>query len=323
MKKKKFGFFFHTCIDLRDTYLYFIGPGLFQEYLNEPEMTKQRLLQIDGVRYVRTGDLQKWDANGNLVQVGRIDYQIKLRGQRIEPAEIEAVIGRASADIHESLVMKIDQDEQDYLVAYLATTIPESEQKRLSIAVETNCLLQLPPIKRPTLYMFWHGKNLPRSSNGKINRAMLPQPSFSIPKPHLIGSHHNKLSTIVIDEIRELWQQLLPFSDKSKKDDLSPDANWYRLGGDSLGIMKLMTLYRRHFLSSECELPMTELLSSPTIDHHLKSLNDIIEEEQQCVKDERTTQCVILQKTQATKGKTFVQNMEYKCDSTNVAYYFF
>src|SRR5690349_16879906 len=135
-------------------------------------MTAQRFSQIDGVRYIRTGDLQKWDVNGNLVYCGRVDYQIKLRGQRIEPAEIEDVIMSASSDIRECLVMKVEGDEHDYLVAHVATTVLSSEEK-LNATIEKTCFLRLAPIKRPTVYRVWHGGTLPRNRNGKINRAAL------------------------------------------------------------------------------------------------------------------------------------------------------
>jgi len=266
------------------------GPGIFQEYLNEPELTTQRLKEINGVRYVRTGDLQKWDKNQNLVLVGRIDYQIKIRGQRLEPAEIENVIRHASSDIHECLVMKIEHDKQDYLVAYLASTVSDNEKTMLISRVEEVCYSLLPPIKRPSIYHILHENKLPRSPNGKILHRLLPQPMFTT-RDLSIKTEHG---------IEQLWQQILPHGGIEKKISITLDTSWYQLGGNSLGLMKLLSEYHRNFIHGKCKLPNAQLLQHATIREHTKLLCETLEAYRKG--NNHTPQLIELQRTKATKG---------------------
>lgn len=268
-------------------------------------MTMQRCAVIDGVRYVRTGDLQKWDVDNNLVHVSRVDYQIKLRGQRLEPAEIEHVIMSASSDIHECLVVKGERGEKDYLIAYLASTVSPSEEENLTMLAEQACYSMLPPIKCPAIYLIWHEDKLPRTSNGKINRSTLPSPSFSIVHSNDMMNCLNKFNPPTESEIQRLWQHILHINGKQSKYEMSPDANWYQLGGDSLKLIKLISVYQRYLARDRLELPMAELLKHATIQAHIQTLNDAFRAYYQD-SDGHITQAAKLIKTQAKKGTVIV-----------------
>ena len=282
-------------------FLRFLGPGLFEEYLNEPELTAKRFTQIDGVRYVRTGDLQKWDVNHNLVHVNRVDYQIKLRGQRLEPAEIEHVIASASPDIRECIVMKVEHEEQDYLIAYLASTVSTDAEKNLIAVVEQACSSNLSPIKRPARYRIWAADKLPRSPNGKINRAALRSFELSSAESHLTMKHLTEASLPTEFDIQQIWEQILPTREHKNDNRLPLDTNWYQLGGDSLTMMKLISLYRRDLIREEYEVPATELFQKATIRGHTQILGEFMRAEKQN-NHLHTTQTNQLQKTNQMKG---------------------
>ena len=268
-------------------------------------MTMQRCALIDGVRYVRTGDLQKWDADNNLVHVSRVDYQIKLRGQRLEPAEIEHVIMSASSDIRECLVVKGEREEKDYLIAYLASTVSPSEEQNFTMLAEQACYSRLPAIKCPAIYLIWHEDKLPRTPNGKIDRSALPAPSFSTVQSNDVMNCLNKFNLPTESEIQQLWQHILHINGKQSKYEMSPDANWYQLGGDSLQLMKLISVYQRYLARDRFELPMAELLKHATTQAHTQTLNNTFKAYHQD-SDGHITQAAKLIKTQATKGTVVV-----------------
>lgn len=225
-----------------------------------------------------------------------------MRGQRLEPAEIEQVIMNATSDVHECLVMKVEHGKQDYLVAYLASTVPQNEEKKLIAKIEEACCLLLPPIKRPSFYRILHENKLQRSPNGKIIRSALPQPMISIAEPVAATKSLDEISVSTEYKILQLWQQILLNHGSQKKIDISLDTNWYQLGGDSLGIMKLIGEYRRLFVHDKVVLPMAQLIQQATILNHKKILDEALIEHQR-ENSEHTTHFGQLQRVEAMKGR--------------------
>ena len=112
--------------------IYLAGPGVTKGYLNLPELTREKFLTIDGQRFYRTGDLARFD-HGNLEILGRVDFQIQLRGIRIEPAEIEAHL-RQAPGVREGVIAarELGTSEKS-LIAYVVleqTTPPDVEPIR-------------------------------------------------------------------------------------------------------------------------------------------------------------------------------------------------
>ncbi|CAF4549654.1 unnamed protein product, partial [Didymodactylos carnosus] len=120
--------------------LYIGGPGVFLGYFNRPDLTKQSFVNINGEQCYRTGDLIKLNDNGEMVYVDRRDFQIKLRGQRVEIGEIEQTILRSSSSIDNCVVVKYtNNQQQEHLLAYIeASTITESS------SIRQYCQSQLP-----------------------------------------------------------------------------------------------------------------------------------------------------------------------------------
>ena len=112
--------------------LYIGGEGLARGYLNRPDLTEEAFIESSfefapGERLYRTGDLVRWLPDGNLEYLGRLDRQVKIRGHRTEPDEIEAKL-LALPDVREAIV-EADRDERghSYLIAYVTKADPERE----------------------------------------------------------------------------------------------------------------------------------------------------------------------------------------------------
>ncbi|MFI0348970.1 amino acid adenylation domain-containing protein [Actinomadura sp. 9N407] len=147
--------------------LYVAGPGLARGYLNRPGLSAERFVAdphgAPGTRMYRTGDLGRWLADGRLEYLGRSDQQVQLRGFRIEPGEIEAVLAR-----HEAVsdVAVIVRDER--LIAYI---VGKDDDLRAHAAQH------LPGYMVPAAVVELGA--LPLTSNGKLDRKALPDPDFS------------------------------------------------------------------------------------------------------------------------------------------------
>lgn len=99
-----------------------IGVGVFAGYHGRPELTAEVLIEVNGEQCYRTGDFGRWDTKcEQLIFVGRRDFQVKLRGQRIELSAIESVLMRSSSDVANCIVTKEESADQSHLAAYIKT----------------------------------------------------------------------------------------------------------------------------------------------------------------------------------------------------------
>ncbi|CAF4422359.1 unnamed protein product, partial [Adineta steineri] len=120
-----------------------------------------------------TGDFGRIDGEtGELIFMGRKDYQIKLRGQRIELGQIEHTIIKFSSLISGCIVMKYTYHEQEHIIAYVETTSTSVNDAEL----REKCLSTLPSYMVPSMFIIL--EKFPLSLNGKINRKALPIPDF-------------------------------------------------------------------------------------------------------------------------------------------------
>ncbi|MEZ4449167.1 MAG: amino acid adenylation domain-containing protein [Nannocystaceae bacterium] len=159
--------------------LFLGGVQVAQGYLHDPERTAASFVAdpfVAGGRLYRTGDRARWLADGELEFLGRVDFQVKIRGQRIEPAEIERAL-LEEPGVREALVIaRDDRGGERRLLAYVGadptfdvTRAREALVRRLPAAMVPTALVRL--------------DHLPRSKHGKIDRAALPIPEASLARP--------------------------------------------------------------------------------------------------------------------------------------------
>lgn len=230
--------------------LYIAGAGVAKGYLNKPEMTAERffanpfLAEGEG-RIYRTGDLARWRADGVLEYLGRNDHQIKIRGFRVEPGEIEAALMSVEAVRQAVVVLRDDGRKSQQLVAYLVTSTAEPIDtswlsKKLADTVPAHMI--------PASYVFLDA--LPLNTNGKIDRKALPAPQQRVATDHIAPSTPTELV------IAEIWCQILDIESVGIND------NFFQLGGDSLAAASMMSALSRQMGG---QMTWSQLSEAPTI----------------------------------------------------------
>lgn len=224
------------------------GDGLALGYLNKPELTAEKFIQLktsdDQSRTAyRTGDLAQLNQDGSYDYLGRIDKQVKIDGHRIEPGEIEYQLNSLEFITEARVVVRTGPQGQKRLAAYL---VAESD-------ISTHSIRQVLSEVFPA-YMIPHFiiqvAELPKNKNGKLDEARLPDPFAGAAKP---GTP--QASGAIKDRILESWKVILnrPVNDTE---------NFMDAGGTSLEALKLATLLERTF---EVELSATFVFEHPTI----------------------------------------------------------
>ena len=201
--------------------LYVGGLGLARGYLGRPDLTAERFVpdpysSTPGERLYRTGDLVRWRGDGHLEFGGRIDDQVKVRGFRIEIAEIESHL-RRDARVREALVLlREDAVGGKRLVAYAAT------EEGASAADLQEALRQtLPDYMVPEFFVLLD--RLPTTPNGKVDRRALPAPEW-----HSTQHLHVAPAGPVEVVLAEIWSDLLDCGPVGRND------NFFALGGHSM-----------------------------------------------------------------------------------------
>ena len=226
--------------------LYLDGPGLARGYWNRPATTAERFLPHPfgaepGARLYRTGDRVSVTPAGDLVFHGRADDQLKLRGYRIEPAEIRDTLLRHPAVREAAVVPHNDDAGNGHLVAYVTTRADISGP-----ALRAHCAAELPHHLVPTKFVVLD--RFPTTANGKLDRSALPKPGRS-----RAGQSYVAPATPTEQRLAEVWSELLHESDIGRHD------NFLQLGGHSLLVTAMQNRCRGVF---GVELPARTVFQS-------------------------------------------------------------
>ncbi|MFD1832036.1 non-ribosomal peptide synthase/polyketide synthase [Streptomyces desertarenae] len=222
--------------------LYVAGPGLARGYLGRPGLTASRFVADPfggpGERMYRTGDLVRWDADGELRFAGRADDQIKLRGFRIEPGEIESAL-RRSPRVRDAVVVVRSGGPEDgaaagagRLVAYVVPA--EGADGQLPPAeLREHLAGLLPPHMVPSVFVPL--ERLPLTPSGKTDRRALPDPGPA----HTAAGPRTAPRTDTERRIARIWADVLGV------EEVGADDNFFHLGGDSILSMQVVSRLRR------------------------------------------------------------------------------
>jgi len=226
------------------------GAGLARGYLHRSALTDEKFIpdpfsRDKGSRLYKTGDLGRWLADGNIEYLGRMDSQVKIRGYRIELGEIESVL-QQSEFVNQAVVLaKADSKAIKRLVGYVVAKGTFNREAILSYLKG-----KLPEYMVPGLWM--ELKNLPLTSNGKIDRKALPDPDAS----ELLTNQYVAPRNEVEEKLVAIWQEVLGV------EQIGIEDNFFELGGHSLLAMKMVSYIERNLLLS---IPINVLFQFTTV----------------------------------------------------------
>ncbi|MEE8522296.1 MAG: amino acid adenylation domain-containing protein, partial [Thermoanaerobaculia bacterium] len=237
------------------------GEGVARGYLGRPRQTAEKFCpnpfgERPGARLYRTGDLARFLADGTLEFLGRTDDQVQVRGFRVEPGEIEAVLATLPG-IREAVVTLADSER---LIAYFvqpettSTADPTESVDRTLDSGQLRALLKekLPDYMVPSLFVSMD--SLPRLPNGKIDRAALERqaPTYHPGSRQAYVAPRNPIEELVA----EIWIEVLGLDRVGVMD------SFFDLGGHSLLATQVTSRLRSSF---DVELPLRHLFEAPTI----------------------------------------------------------
>ncbi|HEY1319033.1 MAG TPA: amino acid adenylation domain-containing protein, partial [Streptosporangiaceae bacterium] len=224
------------------------GVQVARGYLNRPELTAQRFVPdpfYPGIMY-RTGDLAAWREDGTLAYLGRGDRQVKLRGMRIELAEVESAIQQIPGVSRVVVTLQDDGAGAAALCAYVAGADPPAPG-----SLRRELARRLPPYMVPAYYVAVDA--LPLTANGKLDRAALVPLSRALTERRDLIAPRNPVEAALL----QFWQQTLPAPRLGVTDD------FFAVGGESLSALRLAARINGRFGT---EVNIADLMTYRTVE---------------------------------------------------------
>jgi amino acid adenylation domain-containing protein len=258
------------------------GAGLARCYLDRPDLTAERfvpdpLAAVPGARLYRTGDLARYRPDGRLELGGRIDQQVKVRGFRVEPGEVEAVLASHPEVAAAAVTVRDDLPGGRGLVAYLVPhavrgsivdavrgSIVDAVHGLIVDAVHGLVAGRLPEYMIPAAWVVL--SELPLRASGKVDRRALPAPALD-------GFGRGDGPGFVAPEtpigilLAEIWRDLLGHQRVGVHD------NFFKLGGHSLLATRLVSQIH---LALEVDLPLRTLFEAPTLGEMALAVEELV-----------------------------------------------
>ena len=230
--------------------VYIGGVGVVSGYINQQELTEAKFKAnpfAPNERMYATGDWGKWTSEGSIVYLGRKDEQVKIRGYRIELSEIAAQVERFSSISKCHVLAHGKGQQQELLCAYYVSSEKVDENELRTFVTQ-----YLPNYMIPSIFL--RIVHMPVTVNGKLDETRLSQFTF-VPDPSINrkGFYNEKER-----ELADLWCNVLLL----EREDLSPDSNFFRIGGHSLNAVKLQSKIAYSF---GVNITLKEIFEYPTI----------------------------------------------------------
>lgn len=233
--------------------LYIGGASLARGYLNQPTLTAERFIphpfsSVLDARLYKTGDLARYLPDGTIELLGRLDNQVKLRGYRIEPGEIETTLEHHPAIRQAVVVARGDTSSDRYLVAYC---VPHHGSLPSMYELRNFLRTKLPDYMVPAAFVVI--EVLPLLPNGKIDRQALPAPEQErVP----LFEEFVAPRTLTEELLAGIWSSVLGIEAVGIYD------NFFVLGGHSLLAVQVMSRLRK---ALRVEVPLRMLFEAPTV----------------------------------------------------------
>ena len=241
--------------------IYLGGQGLARGYLGRLDLTAERFVPDPfgaepGGRLYRTGDLGSYRPDGEIEYLGRVDQQVKVRGMRIEPGEIEAVLARYPGVAEAAVVVQARRTGPQLVAFYAPREGQNVSMTRLRLFLQSELPSYMVPARILPL------ESLPVTPNGKTDRkylAALPVEEAGAEAEMVAPRTRMEL------ELRQVWEEVLQVTPVSVTD------NFFALGGNSLLAICLLVCVRERFGR---DLPVPVLLQAPTIEQLARILEE-------------------------------------------------
>ncbi|MDZ7307315.1 MAG: amino acid adenylation domain-containing protein [candidate division KSB1 bacterium] len=240
--------------------LYLGGAGVTRGYLNRPDLTAEKFIphpfsREPGARLYKSGDLARWRPDGRLEFLGRADQQVKVRGFRIEPGEIETCLQQHPA-VREAVVVARAGNGDDSAAAdkrLLAYLVPRPGSTLTVSELHEFLKARLPEYMLPAAFVLM--EKLPMLASGKVDRHALPAPDDESLRLGA-GTAYVAPRTPTEELLANLWCDVLGVLRAGIHD------NFFTLGGHSLLATQLVSRIRETF---QIELPLADLFERPEL----------------------------------------------------------
>ncbi len=242
--------------------LYIGGAGLARGYHNQFELTAAKFIRNPftndpSARLYRTGDLVRYQSNGAMEFIGRIDNQVKLRGFRIELAEIENTLGQYPKVREAAVLVREDRPGDKRLVAYVV----QRQNHRLTIDdLKSHLKKKLPEFMVPSVFVVL--ESFPLTPNGKVDRKTLPVPAAN--RPEIIERYREPRSGME-EMLASIWAEVLNVKRVGACD------NFFDLGGHSLLAIRVVQCIEKRIGRP---VRMADIFRAPTVEQLSKLLDN-------------------------------------------------
>jgi amino acid adenylation domain-containing protein len=236
--------------------LYIGGVQVGRGYMNRPQLTAKKFQSLSARFYrsnrsypsyiYRSGDLARWQPDGNIEFLGRIDNQVKIRGNRIELGEIENCLQKKTGIKNAVVLAKEDESRDKYLCAYIVTYSKVDHS-----ALRQYLAKHLPDYMLPAYFI--PIDKIPMTPSGKVDRKALPKPGART-EGRYVAPRNNVEKKLV-----EIWAEVFGL----KEEALSIDANFFELGGHSLKAITMVFKINKKF---NVDISLPDIFKKSTIE---------------------------------------------------------